>query len=214
MVTTRYPQSTPVNLLKHFLVNPREVNSYVKYSLSPKPKQHYLPWLSWPAIKVIQGFVQDGMDVFEFGAGQSTLFFSQFRIHLSSIESDKKWFVNLHKQLNTSNNSLLSTDLRFVPIKEKTRKGFLDSRYADAIKEGAKLYDLILIDGEEIEGFAARTVCFRKAESSIKPGGIIVVDDFWRYSVLMSNHNAREVKVLEGIGPNRKGLTSTAIFYY
>ena len=46
-------------------------------------------------------------------------------------------------------------------------------------------YDLVAIDGEDHFGpdstWSARVLYFERAQSFIKPNGIIVVDDSWRY---------------------------------
>jgi hypothetical protein len=48
----------------------------------------------------------------------------------------------------------------------------------------------------------------------VKPGGIIAVDDSWRYVQLRHSSNAKRVEVFESVGPARLGITSTDIFFY
>ena len=59
-----------------------------------------------------------------------------------------------------------------------------------------------------------RPICFRKAEEHVKPNGIIVVDDSWRYPSLRENNRARDVKVFQSVGPCLLGVTSTDVFFY
>ena len=59
-----------------------------------------------------------------------------------------------------------------------------------------------------------RPVCFQLAETVIKPGGIIIVDDAWRYADIIKNHLAKERRDFQSIGPCRPGVTSTDIYFY
>ena len=48
----------------------------------------------------------------------------------------------------------------------------------------------------------------------MQPGSIILVDDFWSYTELLSSHSAKSVRVFELVGPFRIGMTSAAMFIY
>ena len=48
----------------------------------------------------------------------------------------------------------------------------------------------------------------------IKPGGIIVVDDSWRYPKLRQENRAQKHRIFQSVGPCRPGVTSTDIFFY
>ena len=54
----------------------------------------------------------------------------------------------------------------------------------------------------------------RAAEECVAPGGIIVVDDSWRYRQLRDSARAGEVQIFESVGPGRFGVTSTDVFLY
>jgi spermidine synthase len=74
-------------------------------------------------------------------------------------------------------------------------------------------FDVIVVDGSE-EWTRIRPVCFEKAQEHIKPGGIIVVDDSWRYSEIRERHRAKSFRVFQSVGPCRPGVTSTDIYFY
>jgi predicted O-methyltransferase YrrM len=74
-------------------------------------------------------------------------------------------------------------------------------------------FDLIVVDGSE-EWTHVRPICFAKAEDHVKEGGIIVVDDSWRYPTLRQKHHAKDLKIFQSVGPCRPGVTSTDIFFY
>ena len=71
----------------------------------------------------------------------------------------------------------------------------------------------VVVDGGE-EWTQVRPICFQKAEARVKPGGIIVVDDSWRYPSLRERNHARQFRVFKSVGPCRPGVTSTDVFFY
>ena len=82
-----------------------------------------------------------------------------------------------------------------------------------------QLKGVIVIDGEDNFGpesnWSARESCFRLAEQWVcKNGGLIIVDDSWRYPALRRETNAKQMVIHESIGPCRVGVTSTDFHYY
>jgi len=75
------------------------------------------------------------------------------------------------------------------------------------------LYDVIVVDGQE-DSIQVRPECFWKAEKHVKPGGIIVVDDSWRYPQLKTTNKAKKWRDWKGVGYCRRGVTSSCIFFY
>jgi len=56
---------------------------------------------------------------------------------------------------------------------------------------------------------------FVQRRKQIAPGGIIVVDDSWRYPELPAGESrARCQQVFESVGPGRFGVTSTEVVFY
>ena len=74
-------------------------------------------------------------------------------------------------------------------------------------------FDIVVVDGSE-EWTQVRPVCFQYAENFVRKGGIIVVDDSWRYPVLRRENKAKRYQVFQSVGPCRPGVTSTDIFFY
>ena len=97
------------------------------------------------------------------------------------------------------------------PFDFKDPVGFEKSDYLHALPDAP--LDVIVVDGTE-EWNYVRPTCFRHAEKFIKPGGIIVVDDSWRYPELHRKHRAKRVQSFQSVGPCRPGVTSTDIFFY
>ncbi len=84
--------------------------------------------------------------------------------------------------------------------------------FARRVKSNEK-FNVIVVDGTE-EWIQVRPICFSRAETRIKAGGIIVVDDSWRYPQLRTNHCAKYYRTFQSVGPGRPGVTSTDVFFY
>jgi SAM-dependent methyltransferase len=168
-----------------------------------------LPWFSYQAIDFLEKFLQPDMAVCEYGSGGSTLFFAKRARSVFSIENDPKWFERVTSRLK--DRSLSNVTLQLHPFDFKKPDGFAHSSYLHAIPDAR--FDVIVIDGSE-EWIPVRPICFQKAEARVRPGGIIVVDDSWRYPELRENNRANRQRVFKSVGPCRPGVTTTDVFFY
>lgn len=168
-----------------------------------------IPWFSYAAIDFLEGYVLPDMIVFEFGSGGSTLFFAQRTKRVFSVEDNPQWFDWVSRRLKEKN--LSNARLNLCPFNFKEPVDFEKSQYLNAMPD--EKFDIIVVDGSE-EWTQVRPICFAKAESRVKEGGIIVVDDSWRYPALRKNHHAKDLKIFQSVGPCRPGVTSTDVFFY
>lgn len=139
------------------------------------------PWLPYQATKYIESLKPK--KVFEWGSGDSTLFWTQLGCvqQLVSIEHNLEWFQDIRGGL------LEWVDYQYIPFEEgeicndksdpccyksgSTELGPVNfKKYASAIDDYG-LFDLVLIDG------MARASCLVHAHSHIRPGGVIVLDN-------------------------------------
>lgn len=132
-------------------------------------EEGYQPWLPASAIEWLDGFLEEGAYVLEYGSGGSTLFVAK-RIGLSgrldSVEHDAKWYGNIRCELQ-ERFSERNIHYHFVPL--------LEHEYLRPIKE-APIHgaDLIIVDGRY------RNAVFKEATSKVAPGGYILFDNFLR----------------------------------
>jgi SAM-dependent methyltransferase len=168
-----------------------------------------IPWFSYAAIDFLESFLRPEMEVFEYGSGGSTLFFSRRVRSVLSVEDNPAWYELVTTRLKEK--SVTNAKLRLCPFDFKNPIGFEKSEYLSALPE--QKFDVLVIDGSE-EWTQVRPICFQKAEAHVKPGGVIVVDDSWRYLQLRENNQARSHRVFQSVGPCRPGVTSTDIFFY
>jgi len=173
------------------------------------PLELELPWFSYAAIDFLKDFLNPAMSVCEYGSGGSTLFFARRVKRVYSIEDNQRWFELVAKRLREK--SLLNVTLRLCPFDFRNPVDFERSEYLNAMPN--ERFDVIVVDGSE-EWIHVRPACFALAEKRVRPGGIIIVDDSWRYPVLRGEHSAKDHSIFQSVGPCRPGVTSTDVFFY
>ena len=194
-----------------FVRGPQRLPRYLTHNVFTRrtPLDLELPWFSYAAIDFLEDYLRSEMRVFEFGSGGSTLFFGARCAAVAGVEDDANW-----RQLVLSKaeeRGLGNIVLRHAPFDFAQRSGFETSEYLNAVRESRA--DVIVVDGND-PSFEFRPICFRAAEAEIAAGGIIIVDDSWRYTELRSDNRARRVEVFESVGPARFGVTSTDVYFY
>jgi SAM-dependent methyltransferase len=196
-----------LDLLRHPRYLPRCVLHHPLKRRSPLDFE--IPWFSYAAIDFLNRFLAPHMTGFEYGSGGSTLFLAKRIKFLYSVEDNSEWFERVSRHLNEKKISNVNIQLR--PFDFKNPVGFDKSDYLKAMPR--QQFDVIIIDGSE-EWTYVRPTCFRYAEQHVRKGGIVVLDDSWRYDTVRANHHARHFKRFQSVGPCRIGVTSTDIFFY
>ena len=91
-----------------------------------------IPWFTYAAIDYLQKFDLSGMKVFEWGSGNSSIFFAKRALAVISIEDSKEWADTLTKSSIANLHVLHRTGLEYV----------------EAIcKEGSAPPNIVVIDG-------------------------------------------------------------------
>lgn len=119
-----------------------------------------LPWYTYPAIEYLRQLDWREKGVFEYGSGQSTLFWSSAANRVVSVEEDERWYEPLAKKLPPNCELIFEPDLALYPD--------VITRYPDG-------FDVIVIDGAA-RG-RTRLKCSRVALRCLKPGGLIILDN-------------------------------------
>lgn len=143
----------------------------------------------------------NNLDIFEFGAGYSTLFYSPYAKTVTSIETRQKWIDHI-SLLAVQNNY---TNINLIKVLPKDFHLYLDSPYNN------KKYDFIAVDSVN------RLECVKSSISSLAPEGAILLDNCDRpnYNNIFTYMKALGFYyiIASGLGPNRDKPASTAIFY-
>ena len=119
-----------------------------------------VPWYTYPAIEYLRQLDFSGKTVFEYGSGNSTLFWGASAKHVVSAEEDERWYEALRSKLPANCELILETDL---------------FRYVDVIRRYPEGFDVIVVDGAS-RG-RTRLKCSRVALECLRPGGLIILDN-------------------------------------
>ncbi|SKB13668.1 hypothetical protein PL11201_520189 [Planktothrix sp. PCC 11201] len=156
-----------------------------------------LPWYTYPAIEFLEDKVKPDFKVFEFGAGQSTLWWSERVSEVISIENDPNWFQEI--------NSKMPNNVQLFLKKNETE-------YAKMIKQfPLDYFDVIIVDG------ANRNHCLELSLNHIKETGLIIFDntDDYNYDSSVQLLASKGYKRLDfwGIIPCYTYKNCTSLFF-
>jgi len=153
-----------------------------------------LPWISYPAIEFLNTLDLKECDVFEYGSGSSTLYWSSKARTVTSVERDPEWYNKVKTSLPS--NCVLH-------LNEKDRE------YVERIKEGQQKYHIIIVDG------AVRFPCTEQALESLTDNGLIIIDNSEWYPNSCSYLRDRGFIQIDfpGFGPLNAFPSATSIFY-
>lgn len=199
-------------LIGAFLAKPQFILPYLASNFTPVkrfPLEQSLPWWSFDAIRAADQLFP-GKRIFEWGSGGSTLRYTKMNCSITAIEDDSSWLATVQNAIQKAGVEK-NVSLKYIPFDFNYPEAFATSDYILAL-HGFD-WDVVIIDGQD-KTFRERIACFRHAETLMKPGSIILVDDFWGYEELISTTRAQSIKIYESVGPCRLGVTSTAMFFY
>lgn len=198
-------------LIKYLFTNPADIPKYISTCLGNRftPVDLELPWISYSAINFLKSFLKPDFLVGELGSGGSTIFFAKRSGTVISIESDETWSRKIKDKLSEKN--LNNVVLKTYPYDPYKKDEFRKSSFLRSMKD--YLFDIILVDCLDPSS-KLRQEAFYFTEKQIKKGGLIVVDDSWRYPEIRKNNNAKHWTEFRSIGPCRKGITTTDIYFY
>ncbi|HAS81814.1 MAG TPA: hypothetical protein DCS43_03855 [Verrucomicrobia bacterium] len=114
-----------------------------------------LPWYTYPAIAFLRQFALGDCSVFEWGCGNSSLFYAARCRSVRSIDIAAQWVERVRQ------NAPDNLAIHHRPVAE----------FPACIGEFGESYDIIVIDAER------RLDCARESVKYIKPGGLIIVDN-------------------------------------
>lgn len=117
-----------------------------------------IPWVTYPFIDFISGRLDFSMQLFEFGSGNSTLYYAGKVSSVTAVEHDKDWYDRLVKKF-PYNINILYCELQN------------NGNYCRAAMGTGKLYHVIIVDGRD------RVNCILNSVAALTTDGIMVLDD-------------------------------------
>jgi len=157
-----------------------------------------LPWVTYPFIEFITQRLNNTMDVFEFGSGNSTLYYAGKAANVYSVESDRLWYDKI------KNTMPQNVKLFYCELED-------GGDYYQYAGKTDKKYDLIIVDGGD------RVNCCIHSVTALKPAGVILLDDSEReeYNAGINLLSKNGFKRLDfwGTAPTINYLKCTTLFY-
>ena len=169
---------------------------YLKSSIDRKGRP--LPWLTYPMIHFLDGRITRNMKVFEFGSGNSTLWWCERVSEVVSCEHDRCWYEQLQTKLPENCDYIFH---ELVP----------DGEYSRSICDYPTQFDIVVIDGRD------RVNCAKHALNCLTDQGVIIWDntDRERYQLgfdLLQSHGFRQIE-FAGLSPINTFIEHTSVFY-
>ncbi len=118
---------------------------------------HAIPLYTYPLIEYLVQLDLRALRVFEFGSGQSSLFWRERAQSVISVENNREWFERIRRD-SPANHTIV--------LKEAQRE------FCDAILDCEDGFDAIIVDGAE-----NRYECAVNAVKKLNPGGFVILDN-------------------------------------
>jgi hypothetical protein len=157
--------------------------------------QNPIPWFTYPAIEFISQLDLTDKSIFEWGSGNSSLFFAKRAASIISVESNCNWYNYISQNLSTNQNLILRREEEF----------------AEAIEEFPNKYDVIVVDAHR------RYDCAEKALNFLNDGGFIILDNSDWYpntSSMLRNIGGLIDIDMHGFGPINEYSWTTSFYFH
>lgn len=131
-----------------------------------------LPWLTYPFINFLEPRLNKNFTMFEFGCGNSTLWFAERVGQIFSVEHDKGWYDEICKNLPENAKIVLKEIVTSESYSAITFMSCSDeTSYSSEVKSSKQLYDIILVDGVYRNNSVINSV------NALKETGVIIIDN-------------------------------------
>ena len=188
-----FPALTRAFLSARILLDEQGQAKSVKLGRAVDKAGNPLACYTYPALEYLAEFDFTASLVFEFGAGDSSVYWARRAAKVLSVQSDQGWFESI--------SSIAPNNLHVQLESQK-------EDYVNALgKQGLK-FDVIIIDGRW------RKSCALTAPDYLQPEGLIVVDNSERYPRSTSALRAKGFLQIDfsGFGPINPHAWTTSLF--
>jgi len=153
-----------------------------------------IPWFTYPMVEFLEQLDFSQCSVFEYGSGNSTLYWAKHAREVVAVEDHRGWHDRM-KPLLPAN------------VEYRFREG---DAYPAAIGEnGDRRFDIVIIDGTR------RLSCAKAALAHTKPTGMVIVDNSgWVPKTTQVFRDADMIQVdMSGFAPVGKYTGTTTVFF-
>jgi len=154
-----------------------------------------IPWITYAAFEFLSQFDYAESTIFEFGSGNSTLFWAGRARKVISIETNKEWFEALYTSKPPNVELYCLAD---------------GVQFAGSILKTGQVFDVIVIDSAKYRYAAAVN-----AIKSMAAGGIVIFDNTdWYPNACRMLRDAGLLQIdFHGLGPINAYAWTTSIFF-
>ena len=157
-----------------------------------------IPWFSYPFIDFLTPRLTKDLVLFEFGSGNSTLFFAKRVKEVISVEHNKEWYQIV--------NSTKPSNVKLIQTESDSVTDYVG--YFSNLKEKV---DIIIVDG------LLRNECLINSINKLSENGVIILDDSERNEYeqgkdFLLNNNFNSIEFW-GIAPTVLFKKCTTLFY-
>lgn len=131
-----------------------------------------MPWYTSPCLEWLKTLDLKDKSVFEYGVGDSTLWYRSKESYVSGVENNYDWYVKA-----ADGSTMYKT---------------LYQEYVSSVSNELKAFDIIVIDG------AWRDACTEYALYMLSKGGILIIDN-WKQKSADLEHWPLTEKLIEGM---------------
>lgn len=165
----------------------------IKLKMSVDAAGSPIPWYTYPAIEYLSQLDMTEKNIFEFGSGNSSIFWASRAKKIVTIEDNKEWFDICDRRR--------PENLDLILLIDKTE-------YISYITKLNRLFDVIIIDGKH------RAECAANAWNFLKDDGMIILDNADWYP--KTAEFLRRLDLIEidfsGFGPINNYTWTTSLF--
>lgn len=157
-----------------------------------------IPWVTYAFIDFIKPRLSKQMSIFEYGSGNSTLFYAKYAGRVVSVEHDEAWYRKIVKEKAENAEMIFSQlDMNGVYSKKATSLG--------------EKFDLIIVDGRD------RVNCCKHGVQALSANGVLILDDSERphydeARTFLKQQGFKELS-FSGISPGLFYEKATSVFY-
>lgn len=157
----------------------------VKYRQSVDCSGSPEPWFTYPFLNVLKERIDMSMSLFEYGCGNSTLYYSNVLSEVYAVEHDEIWVEKLKKKIDKSQcrveiiHEAIPSEFVNIDIKELS---FINdaNKYVNSISRFDRRFDIVVVDG------LFRNSCLLKSTDCLSDRGVVILDN---------THYVEELKV-------------------
>lgn len=169
-----------------------------------------IPWYTYPAIEYLSHLNLNNFSVFEYGSGNSTLWWASKALNVSSVEDDEKWFNKIsnviEKQFSNVTCYLIKDKEEYIKSANNNNDIFIiDGKYRRECSEYISNLTksvMILLDNSdrhpEILNFLRQSLGWVQVDFH----GFGPINDYtWTTSVLINPERSSEIKYEVNLSP-------------